>query len=301
MKVVRTKADLRAELTPARRAGRTIGLVPTMGALHEGHLALLHAARERSEVVVMSLFVNPAQFRPGEDLAAYPRDEQRDLELAEAAGVDIVFTPPVEEVYPEGFATTVAVSGELVDVLDGDPSQRGAEHFSGVTTVVAKLLNCAGPDLAFFGQKDAQQALVVRRMVADLDFPVEIVVVPTVREEDGLARSSRNIYLEGADRVRAAALSRALRATEAAVAAGEADVARALEPAQAELTAAGIDPEYLEARDAERLTPVQTFDGKPVLIAVAARVGPARLIDNLVIEPRAGSGTPALDSKEDSQ
>ena len=299
MNVVRTKAELREALEPAHRNGAKIGLVPTMGALHDGHLALLAAARERCEQVVMSLFVNPAQFRPGEDLASYPRDEQRDLDLATEAGVDLVFAPETDEVYPEGFATSVAVSGELAEVLDGDPSRRGPEHFRGVTTVVAKLFNCVQPDLAFFGQKDAQQAVIVRRMAADLDFPVEIVVVPTVREPDGLAMSSRNAYLEGADRERAAALSRALRAAEAAVGSGELDVGRALEPARAELTAVGIDPEYLEARDAERLSPVTTFDGDPVVIAVAARVGPARLIDNLVIEPRAGSGNPALDSEEE--
>ncbi len=300
MNVIRTKKELRAALTPSRRSGKTIGLVPTMGALHDGHLALLAAARERCDVVVMSLFVNPAQFRPGEDLAAYPRDEQRDLALAAEAGVDLVFAPEVDEVYPPGFVTTVAVSGELVEVLDGDPSRRGPEHFHGVTTVVAKLFNCVEPDIAYFGQKDAQQAVVVRRMVADLDFSVEIVVVPTVREPDGLAKSSRNAYLEGDDRTRAAALNRALRAAQAAVCGGERDVARALEPARAELAAADIEAEYLEARDPEQLGPVETFDGDPVLIAVAARVGPARLIDNVVIEPRAGSGGSALDSKEES-
>jgi pantoate--beta-alanine ligase len=298
MIVSRTKAELRAELDAPRRTGSTIGLVPTMGALHEGHLALLAAARERCDVVVMSLFVNPAQFRPGEDLAAYPRDEDLDLELAEAAGVDIVFAPALEEVYPDGFTTAVEVSGGLVEVLDGDRSRRGPEHFRGVTTVVAKLLNCADPDVAFFGQKDAQQALIVRRMVADLDFPVEIVVVPTVREADGLAKSSRNAYLVGSDRDRATALSRALQAIEAAVAAGVVDVDRALDPARAQLEAVGIEPEYLEARDAERLEPVHTFDGRPVLVAVAARVGPARLIDNVVINPRAGSEELALDPKE---
>jgi pantoate--beta-alanine ligase len=298
MIVVRTKAELRRELEEPRRDGQVIGLVPTMGALHDGHGALLAAARERCDVVVMSLFVNPAQFRPGEDLAAYPRDEERDLKLAEEAGVNVVFAPPVEEVYPEGFATAVEVSGDLVEVLDGDRDRRGPEHFRGVTTVVAKLLNCAAPDLAFFGQKDAQQAVVVRRMVADLDFPVEIVVVPTVRESDGLAMSSRNAYLEGEDRERAVALSRALRAVEAAVADGERTVERALEPGHAELASAGVEPEYLEARDAERLERVENFDGAPVLVAVAARVGPARLIDNVVIDPKAGSDEVALDSKE---
>ena len=283
MRVVRTKAELRAELESARRAGRSIGLVPTMGALHDGHLSLLAGARERCGVVVMSLFVNPTQFGPGEDLDGYPRDEARDAELAEAAGVDLVYAPAPEEVYPPGFATAVEVSGDVVDVLDGDPGRRGSRHFRGVTTVVAKLFNAVGPDVAFFGQKDAQQAVVIRRMVRDLDFPVEIVVMPTVREADGLALSSRNAYLDAAARERATALSRALRAAERAVAGGETSTATALAAARAELDGAGVEPEYLEARDAETLAETQTFNGRPVLIAVAARVGAARLIDNLVI------------------
>ena len=200
MRTVRTKAELREALEPARREGGTIGLVPTMGSLHEGHLSLLRAARERCDVVVMSLFVNPAQFGPGEDLDSYPRDEARDAELAERAGVDLVYAPPVEEVYPEGFATAVEVDGGLTEVLDGEPDRRGPGHFRGVTTVVAKLLNSVGPDVAFFGQKDAQQAIVIRRMVRDLDFPVEIDVLPTVREPDGLAMSSRNAYLSREER-----------------------------------------------------------------------------------------------------
>src|SRR4051794_19785734 len=173
MRIVRIKAELREALGENRRAGHTIGLVPTMGYLHDGHLSLLRAARERCDVVVMSLFVNPAQFAPGEDLQGYPRDEARDMELAEDAGVDLVYAPAVEEVYPDGIATTVDVSGELVEVLCGAPERRGPEHFRGVATVVAKLLNSVDPDIAFFGQKDAQQALVIRRMVRDLDFPVE--------------------------------------------------------------------------------------------------------------------------------
>jgi pantoate--beta-alanine ligase len=283
MKVVRTKAELREALAAQRAEERTIGLVPTMGALHDGHLALLAAARRRCDVVVMSLFVNPAQFGPGEDLGAYPRDEARDLELAERAGVDLVFAPEVEEVYPQGFATAVEVGGGLTDVLDGDPRRRGPEHFRGVTTVVAKLFNLVRPDVAFFGQKDAQQAVVIRRMVRDLDFGVELEVVPTVREADGLAMSSRNAYLDDAERERAAALSRALRAVESAVAAGETATEGVLAAGREELAAAGIEPEYLEARDAGDLTPVDTFNGRPVLVAVAARVGPARLIDNVVI------------------
>jgi pantoate--beta-alanine ligase len=283
MKVVRTKAELREALAAQRAEERTIGLVPTMGALHDGHLALLAAARRRCDVVLMSLFVNPAQFGPGEDLGAYPRDEARDLELAERAGVDLAFAPAVEEVYPQGFATAVEVGGGLTDVLDGDPRRRGPEHFRGVTTVVAKLFNLVRPDVAFFGQKDAQQAVVIRRMVRDLDFGVELEVVPTVREADGLAMSSRNAYLDDAERERAAALSRALRAVESAVAAGETATEGVLAAGREELAAAGIEPEYLEARDAGDLTPVDTFNGRPVLVAVAARVGPARLIDNVVI------------------
>ena len=283
MIVTRSKAELHDALRPPRQVGKTIGLVPTMGYLHEGHLSLLSAARRRCDIVVMSLFVNPTQFGPNEDLACYPRDEGRDLELAHGAGVDIVYTPPVEEVYPEGFATNVEVGGRLTDVLDGSPESRGPDHFRGVTTVVAKLFNTVGPDVAFFGRKDAQQAVVIRRMVRDLDFPVEIEVLPTVRESDGLAMSSRNAYLTPRDRERAVALSRALRAAQAVAEAGETQTAPALEAARAELERAGIEPEYLEARDAENLAPVERLNGRPVLIAVAARVGAARLIDNTLI------------------
>ena len=288
MKVVGTRSELRVELAESRREARSIGLVPTMGALHGGHRALLAAARGRCEIVVMSLFVNPAQFGPGEDFAAYPRDREADLRVAAEAGVDLVYAPDPSEVYPPGFATSVEVRGGLTDVLDGDPSRRGDEHFTGVATVVAKLLNAVQPRVAFFGQKDAQQAVVIRRMVRDLDFPVEVVIVPTVREPDGLAMSSRNAYLDGEQRTRAAALRRALAAVEAAVAGGTSSTAEALAAAGAELEAAGVEPEYLEARDAESLRPAENFNGRPVLVAVAARVGPARLIDNVVIGTAAG-------------
>ena len=249
----------------------------------------------------MSLFVNPAQFGPGEDLEAYPRDEARDLELAAEAGVDLVFAPAATEVYPSGFATSVEVGGGLTEVLDGDPQRRGPGHFRGVTTVVAKLFNAVGPDVAFFGQKDAQQAVVIRRMARDLDFPVEIVVVPTVREPDGLAMSSRNAYLDPAERERAAALSRALRAAERAAEAGETSTEPAL---------AAASGRARRGRDRARVpggarrrgpAPAQNFNGRPVLVAVAARVGPARLIDNVVIggtEParlRAGAETETAD------
>ncbi len=281
--VLRAKDDLRAALAEPRRQGRTIGLVPTMGYLHEGHLSLLRAARAECDVVVMSLFVNPTQFGPGEDLDRYPRDEERDLRLAAEAGADFVYAPPVEEVYPQGFATKVEVGGNLTAVLDGDPSRRGPGHFRGVTTVVAKLFNSVGPDVAYFGQKDAQQAAVIRRMVRDLGFPLRVEVMPTVREPDGLAMSSRNAYLEGSDRERATALSRALGAAEAG--AREGSLAAGLEAARRVLAAAGIEPEYLEARDAELLEPVSELNGRPVLVAVAAPVGGARLIDNVLIQP----------------
>ena len=283
VKVLRSKDELRSALEPARREGSSIGLVPTMGYLHEGHLSLLRAAQAECEVVVMSLFVNPTQFGPGEDLDRYPRDEERDLRLAAEVGVDFVYAPPVEVVYPGGFATRVAVDGTLTEVLDGDRSRRGPEHFRGVTTVVAKLFNAVGPDVAYFGQKDAQQAAVIRRMVSDLDFPLRIEVLPTVREPDGLAMSSRNAYLDPDERRRATALSRALRAAEA-IAPGE-GLGGALEAARTELRAAGIEPEYLEARDAEDLSPVTELGDRPVLIAIAAPVGGARLIDNVLIEP----------------
>ncbi len=281
MKTVRTVAELREALAPERRAGRSIGLVPTMGSLHEGHLSLLRRAREDCDVVVMSLFVNPAQFGPAEDLDAYPRDEARDSELAQAEGVDILFAPPLEQVYPPGFDTRVAVSG-LTDVLDGDPARRGPGHFEGVTTVVTKLFNMAGPDVAYFGQKDAQQALVIHKLVRDLDIPVRIEVCPTVREADGLALSSRNAYLSPAERERALGLSRALRAAEAEVATGRVDAEGVLSAARAELDAAGIEPEYLELRAAADLSPAERVNGS-TLLAVAARVGRARLIDNTIL------------------
>jgi len=283
VKFVRRKDELRALLASARAEGNSIGLVPTMGYLHEGHLSLLRAARSECDVVVMSLFVNPTQFGPGEDLDRYPRDEARDAELAGEAGVDLVYAPPVEEVYPDGFSTSVEVEGALTEVLDGEPARRGPGHFRGVTTVVAKLFNTVGPDVAYFGQKDAQQAVAIRRMVRDLDFSVRIEVLPIVREADGLAMSSRNAYLGLEERERATALSRALREVERL--ARTDSLAAALAAGRRELEAAGVEPEYLEARDAENLEPVAELDGRPVLVAVAARFGGARLIDNVLIRP----------------
>jgi pantoate--beta-alanine ligase len=286
MKIVRSKAELRAELEGPRREGRRIGLVPTMGYFHDGHLSLMRRAREDCDVVVVSLFVNPTQFGPGEDLGAYPRDEDRDAELAALEGVDLLWMPGADQMYPEGFATAVEVGNSLTGVLEGDPAHRGPSHFRGVTTVVAKLFHSVQPDIAYFGRKDAQQAVVIERMAEDLDFPVEIEVLPTVRGQDGLALSSRNAYLTPEQREQAAAISRALRAAEEAAAAGETSTETLVAAARDELRNSGIEPEYVEARAAEDLTPIATLNGRPVLLAVAARVGRARLIDNVVITPR---------------
>jgi pantoate--beta-alanine ligase len=278
VKTIRTISELRSALADAPRP---IGLVPTMGYFHEGHLSLMRAARAANATVVVSLFLNPTQFGPNEDLDAYPRDEARDLALAEAERVDIVFAPSVEEVYPAGFSTTVEVAG-LTEPLDG-AARPG--HFKGVTTIVTKLLNMVGPDAAYFGQKDAQQALVISTLVRDLDMPVRIEVCPTVREPDGLAMSSRNAYLTEEERQRATALSRALRAAEQALERGEVDAGAIIAAARHELDEAGIEPEYLELRSAIDLTPAERVNGS-TLLAVAARVGRARLIDNTMLKGR---------------
>jgi pantoate--beta-alanine ligase len=249
-----------------------------MGAFHDGHLSLMRAARAGADVVVVSLFVNPAQFGPNEDLDAYPRDFERDRALAAEQGVDLLFAPDVSEVYPHGFDTRVEVGG-LTDTLEGH-ARPG--HFAGVTTVVTKLLNMVGPDVVWFGQKDAQQALVIRKLVRDLNLPVRVEVAPTVREHDGLAMSSRNAYLKPEERVRAVALSRALAAAERAVAEGRLDATDVLAAATAELEAAGVQPEYLELRSAHDLSPAERVNGN-TLLAVAARVGRARLIDNTML------------------
>jgi pantoate--beta-alanine ligase len=282
IRTLRTTNELRAAVARARAAERTIGLVPTMGSLHEGHLSLVRRAAEECDLVVVSLFVNPAQFGPGEDYSAYPRDERRDAQLAAAAGAGVLFAPSAREVYPPGFATVVEVEG-LTDMLCGAPGSRGRAHFRGVATVVTKLLNMCAPDVAYFGQKDYQQSLVIRRLVRDLDMPVRIEVCPTVREPDGLALSSRNAYLTPAERERATALSRALRVAgeTAAAGAGRDAVTGA---ARAELDAAGVVPEYLEVLRAGDLGIPAWQPGERVVIAVAARIGPARLIDNTLIE-----------------
>lgn len=301
MRTVRSVAELREALAVERERtdGGSIGLVPTMGCFHDGHLSLLRRARQLADVVVVSLFVNPFQFVPGEDLAAYPREEQRDAALAEAEGADLLFAPPVAEIYPDGFDTVVRVRG-LTEVLCGERGARGPEHFDGVTTVVTKLFNLVRPQVACFGQKDAQQALVIEKLVRDLDLGVRIEICPTVREPDGLAMSSRNAYLEPADRPRALALHRALGAAEQRVAAGERDGAAVIAAARAQLHAAGVEPEYLELRSTADLSPAQRVNGS-TLLSVAARVGRARLIDNTVLSaadapsaplPEPNGGTP---------
>jgi pantoate--beta-alanine ligase len=284
MKTLRTVAEMRAYVAEPRRAGRTIGLVPTMGAFHGGHHSLMRAARERCDEVVVWLFVNPTQFNEHSDLAGYPRDEAKDAAEAAELGVDVLFAPSVDEVYPAGFATSVHVAG-LSDVLEG--AERGVSHFTGVCTVVTKMLNMVTPDLAFFGQKDAQQVAVLRRMVRDLNIPVELVVLPTVREPDGLALSSRNVRLSPDERRRATALSRGLRAAEAAVGAGERDTTAITAAARAAMDT--VEPEYLALVDPDSFQPVQNVNGR-VLVAVAARIGATRLIDNTIIHTAA---TPA--------
>jgi pantoate--beta-alanine ligase len=276
VRVVRTNAEMRA----AERKG-TVGLVPTMGAFHAGHHSLIRAARERCDTVVVSLFVNPAQFEEASDLQAYPRDEARDAAEAAELGADVLYAPSVEEVYPPGFGTSVRVEG-LSDVLEG--AERGRGHFAGVCTVVTKLFNVVQPDVAFFGQKDAQQVAVLRRMVRDLDSPVELAVMPTVREPDGLALSSRNVRLSPDERTRALSLSRALRAAETAVAAGERDAGEVERAARGALN--GVEPEYLALVDPDSFEPITTVDGR-VLVAVAARIGATRLIDNTIVHTAA--------------
>jgi pantoate--beta-alanine ligase len=244
--IVESIAELRAALAPGRRAGRRLGLVPTMGAFHEGHLSLMRHAVDACDEVVVSLFVNPMQFNEAGDLAVYPRDERADAQRADALGVDWLFAPPVQEIYPDGFATTISIAG-VSEPLEG--AHRGPGHFQGVATVVCKLLNIVGPDVAYFGAKDAQQLAVIRRMVSDLDMPATIEALPTVRAADGLALSSRNALLSPADREHAPALRRALAAVAAAVAGGERAPDRALAAGRAELRDSGIELEYLQLVD----------------------------------------------------
>lgn len=284
MRTLTTLDDLRAELDLARLSGRSIGLVPTMGALHEGHLSLVDRSVAENGITVVTIFVNPTQFRPGEDLEAYPRQLQDDIALASERGADFVFAPPVQEVYPDGYASTVSVLG-ITETLCGAPERRGHEHFDGVTTVVAKLFNMVQADRAYFGQKDAQQVAVIRRMATDLNFRTKVIACPTVREADGLALSSRNAYLAAEDRPRALALSKALRSVAGALADGQHDSATLSAIARDELSITD-SIEYFELVDPDTLEQVTTVE-RPVLAVTAARIGKTRLIDNLLLEPNA--------------
>lgn len=272
-------AALRKQVAAWRRKGERIALVPTMGALHEGHLSLVRMARKKADRTVVSIFVNPAQFAPTEDLASYPRDTEGDTAKLAGLGVDLIFMPGAQEMYPPGFSTRIEVSG-LTEGLCG----RSRPHFfGGVATVVSKLLLQCLPDIAIFGEKDYQQLLVIRRMARDLDIPVKILGGATVREADGLAMSSRNAYLGEDERARAPALYRTV--SEAAKKlAGGAEVADALEAAHADLADAGFNVDYLEVRNADDLTPIAGTVGEPARVFAAAMLGKTRLIDNVPVE-----------------
>jgi pantoate--beta-alanine ligase len=279
MKVCTTIDQMRAECRALRRAGRRLGLVPTMGALHEGHLSLVRAARSSCESVSASIFVNPTQFGPNEDLARYPRSFEKDCELLEKERVELLFAPSVQQMYPHRSLTWVTVE-ELSDKLDGR-SRPG--HFRGVTTVVSKLLHIVEPDRAFFGQKDAAQLAIIRHMVRDLNLPVEIVACPIVREPDGLALSSRNAYLNSAERKQALVLRRSLLAVKRVAEAGERNASALLIAGREEFASeTSVRLDYFEIVDPDNLDPIERID-RPALVAVAAFVGSTRLIDNLLL------------------
>jgi pantoate--beta-alanine ligase len=285
MQIVRSIVETRAALRELRAQNRTLGLVPTMGALHEGHLSLVRAARAQCDVVAASIFVNPTQFGPSEDFSNYPRTFENDCWLLEAEGVDLLFAPETEEMYPPGATTLVEVEG-IGDRLDG-VSRPG--HFRGVATIVAKLFHILGPDQAFFGQKDAAQVAVLRRMVRDLNFPLEIVVCPTVREPDGLALSSRNRYLSIDERAQALILHRALNAIERRAAEGELQSEQLID---AGLEVLAYEPyarlDYLKIVDPGTLEDIRDI-GQGALVAIAAWLGSTRLIDNIVLPPSASA------------
>lgn len=281
MDIIRHPRQMQELALKWRGCGQSIGLVPTMGYLHEGHLSLAQRARRENDLVVMSIFVNPLQFGPQEDFARYPRDLERDCRLAGSAGVDVIFAPSGEEMYPSGYCTSVEVCGELTNKMCG-LSRPG--HFRGVTTVVLKLLHIVQPHRAYFGQKDAQQAAVIRRMVEDLNLPLEIVTCPIIREADGLAMSSRNVYLSPEERQQALALPRALAAGREMILQGERDPERVRGRIEELLSASpGVRVDYVEVCAARDLTPLTALAGE-VLLAAAVFVGQTRLIDNIVVE-----------------
>ncbi len=285
MEIIRTISWMKQAARNARRQERVVGLVPTMGALHEGHLSLIREAKKKCSPVIVSIFVNPKQFGPNEDFSKYPRTFEADRKALEELGVDYVFVPPPEEMYPAGFRTSVMVEG-LSDRLEGR-SRPG--HFRGVTTVVLKLFEIVQPNLAFFGRKDAQQARILRQMAADLDLDAQLVVCPIVREPDGLAFSSRNVYLKGEERRSATALYRSLEALRREITAGERDVARLIEAMRSVIQSQqGVTLDYAEIVDADAFEPAATL-WKPSYALLAARVGATRLIDNALIEPEGES------------
>ncbi len=279
MEIIKTIGEIRAAVRKARLEGGAIGLVPTMGYLHQGHLSLISRARHANELVVVSIFVNPLQFGPKEDYASYPRDLERDSALAAEAGADIIFAPSVSEMYPDKALTQVEVA-LLGDWLCGR-SRPG--HFRGVTTVVSKLFNIVQPDKAYFGEKDAQQLAIIKQMVADLNFPVEIVPVPIVREEDGLAMSSRNVYLSAQERADALVLNRALQQTNRLFRAGERSSSKLRQEILQMIEAVpGASVDYVEICDRSTLQPIESID-TGALVAVAVRFGKTRLIDNITL------------------
>ena len=284
MKLVHTVAELRDEVTAAKAQGLTIGLVPTMGALHEGHASLIAAANKENDLVVVSVFVNPTQFRPNEDLDAYPRTLEADCKLAEKMGANVVFAPSPKEMYPSADDTWVEVTGDITKVLCG---RTRPIHFRGVTTVVTKLFNLAQPDRAYFGQKDAQQVEVLKRMVKDLFFPLQLRVMPIIREADGLAKSSRNTYLSQEEHTAALVLSRSLKAAKAMYEAGERDAAKITAAVTADIEKEPMSNiDYVEIYALPGLEPVATPMVGSNLLAVAVKFGTTRLIDNVVLEEK---------------
>ena len=287
MRIVTRSEDMQRVSLEYKRQGKTVGFVPTMGYLHEGHTSLINIARKHADIVVVSIFVNPIQFGPSEDYDRYPRDIERDKEILEKMGVDVMFYPSVDDMYPKGFTTYVEVKG-LSDKLCG---RYRPGHFRGVTTVVAKLFNIVMPDVAVFGEKDAQQAIIIKRMVRDLNFPVKIIVGPTVREPDGLAMSSRNEYLTEEERKVAPAIYQSLLLAKSLVEQGERDTSKIIAAMREFLSKYDrIKVEYIEIVDKEELNPIERLEKGEALIAIAAYLGKARLIDNISVKVGGDNG-----------